>query len=72
MVGAQKSGSTALLGQMLFHPQFVPPRRKELHYFDMYVAAGRLKGGFLCVFLWFFGCVCVLPVTLPLGAGAQR
>ena len=34
VVGAQKSGTTAFMGLMLFHPQFKPPRFKEGHYFD--------------------------------------
>jgi hypothetical protein len=34
IVGAQKSGSTALFGHLLFHPNFATPKRKELHSFD--------------------------------------
>lgn len=34
VVGAQKSGSTALFSFFLFHPMFRPPRSKELHIFD--------------------------------------
>lgn len=34
VVGAQKSGTTALMGYMLFHPGFAAPQRKEAHFFD--------------------------------------
>ena len=34
IAGAQKSGTTALFGYLLMHPQFAPPRRKEVHSFD--------------------------------------
>ncbi len=34
IAGAQKSGSTALFGYFLMHPQFNVPQRKELHSFD--------------------------------------
>ena len=36
IVGAQKSGSTALFSHLLAHPQVRPALRKELHYFDRY------------------------------------
>jgi hypothetical protein len=34
IIGAQKSGSTALFGYFLFHPQISPAKRKEVHFFD--------------------------------------
>lgn len=34
IIGSQKSGSTALIGYFLFHPKFIPQRRKEGHLFD--------------------------------------
>lgn len=34
VVGAQKAGTTALMGYTLFHPAFAPPRLKEAHFFD--------------------------------------
>eukprot|EP00049_Salpingoeca_infusionum_P027772 m.34217 g.34217 ORF g.34217 m.34217 type:complete len:602 (+) comp9747_c0_seq2:178-1983(+) len=34
IIGAQKSGSTALSSYMLFHPAHMPARRKEGHFFD--------------------------------------
>ena len=34
LAGAQKSGSTVLFGYLTLHPQFAPPRDKELHAFD--------------------------------------
>jgi hypothetical protein len=34
VIGAQKSGSTALFGYFLMHPQFTPPKKKECHFFD--------------------------------------
>lgn len=34
IAGAQKSGSTALFGYLLFHPNFAKPSRKEVHAFD--------------------------------------
>jgi hypothetical protein len=34
VMGAQKSGSTALFGYFLFHPQISPAKRKEVHFFD--------------------------------------
>ena len=34
IVGAQKSGTTALLGYLLHHPQYAPALQKELHHFD--------------------------------------
>lgn len=33
ILGAQKAGTTALYAQLVQHPQVVPPRRKELHFF---------------------------------------
>lgn len=39
VIGAQKSGSTALFGHFLAHPQFRPPRRKELHFLEKCVRA---------------------------------
>ena len=34
IIGAQKAGTTALFGHFLLRPDFVPPDRKETHYFD--------------------------------------
>lgn len=34
IAGAQKSGSTALFSYMLFHPQFAPASRKDVHILD--------------------------------------
>eukprot|EP01138_Halocafeteria_seosinensis_P011296 gb/GECG01011539.1/.p1 GENE.gb/GECG01011539.1/~~gb/GECG01011539.1/.p1 ORF type:complete len:642 (+),score=57.98 gb/GECG01011539.1/:1-1926(+) len=34
VIGAQKSGSTALAGYLAMHPNVIPPRKKELHFFD--------------------------------------
>lgn len=34
VIGAQKSGTTALLGYLLLHPSILPPVLKELHFFD--------------------------------------
>lgn len=34
IAGAQKSGSTALFGHLLLHPNFSASKRKELHSFD--------------------------------------
>ena len=34
IAGAQKSGSTALYGYLMLHPNFAPAKRKELHSFD--------------------------------------
>jgi hypothetical protein len=34
IAGAQKSGSTALFGYFLHHPEFGAPSRKEIHSFD--------------------------------------
>lgn len=34
IIGAQKSGSTAMLAYFLHHPQVQPPGKKELHFFD--------------------------------------
>ena len=35
VVGAQKGGTTALLSYLLFHPRIVPPKKKEVHFFDV-------------------------------------
>eukprot|EP00040_Diaphanoeca_grandis_P031537 m.188686 g.188686 ORF g.188686 m.188686 type:complete len:638 (-) comp32353_c0_seq1:57-1970(-) len=34
VIGAQKSGSTALFGNFLVHPNFSAPSKKECHFFD--------------------------------------
>jgi hypothetical protein len=34
IAGSQKSGTTALFGYLLHHPNFQPSIRKEVHYFD--------------------------------------
>eukprot|EP00911_Craspedida_sp_UC1_P002408 UC1_evm1s1798 len=34
VIGAQKSGTTALLGYLLHHPNFRSPSKKEGHFFD--------------------------------------
>ncbi|EGD78555.1 hypothetical protein PTSG_12855 [Salpingoeca rosetta] len=39
VIGAQKSGTTALMGLFLFHPKFVHMRAKEGHFFDRYEGA---------------------------------
>ena len=39
VVSAQKSGTTALMGYLLFHPGFAAPQRKEAHFFDRAFAA---------------------------------
>eukprot|EP00041_Stephanoeca_diplocostata_P018313 m.382686 g.382686 ORF g.382686 m.382686 type:complete len:546 (+) comp20975_c0_seq3:164-1801(+) len=43
IIGAQKSGSTALLGYMLLHPAFGAPLKKELHFFDKAIGSERLS-----------------------------
>lgn len=35
ILGAQKAGSTALHSYLLFHPNILPARKKELHVFDI-------------------------------------
>ena len=40
IAGAQKSGSTALTGYLLTHPNFAASVRKEVHYFDRYHERG--------------------------------
>ncbi len=42
IIGAQKSGSTAMLGYFLFHPDFAPARRKELHFFNRHPNDAKL------------------------------
>lgn len=40
-IGVQKSGTSWLYRQLLLHPQvFIPPHRKEIHYFDTYFKRG--------------------------------
>ena len=34
VIGAQKSGTTALMGFLITHPNFAPPVNKEIHFFD--------------------------------------
>ena len=34
IIGAQKSGTTALMSFLAFHPNFAPPAVKEAHFFD--------------------------------------
>lgn len=34
IIGAQKSGTTALYDYLSLHPQMIPAARKEVHYFD--------------------------------------
>lgn len=34
ILGAQRSGTTSLFEYLMEHPQFAPPIRKELHFFD--------------------------------------
>lgn len=36
IIGAQKSGTTALFNFICQHPQFSPPTKKEIHFFDLY------------------------------------
>jgi len=40
VAGAQKSGTTALIGYLLSHPAYRPSIRKEVHYFDKYMSRG--------------------------------
>ncbi len=35
IIGAQKSGTTSLYNYLIQHPQVVPARTKEVHYFDL-------------------------------------
>lgn len=35
VMGAQKGGTTALHSYLMLHPQLIPPRKKELHIFDI-------------------------------------
>jgi hypothetical protein len=42
VIGAQKSGTTALMGYLLQHPRVRPARSKELHYFDKHSDRGAL------------------------------
>ena len=41
VIGAQRSGSTALYRYLAAHPRILPPLRKEVHYFDFQSAKGR-------------------------------
>ena len=41
VIGAQRSGSTALYRHLAAHPAILPPLRKEVHYFDFQYAKGR-------------------------------
>ena len=41
VIGAQRSGSTALYRHLAAHPRILPPLRKEVHYFDFQYAKGR-------------------------------
>jgi len=34
LIGAQKAGTSSLYAAICQHPQFVPPSRQEVHYFD--------------------------------------
>lgn len=34
IIGAQKAGTTSLCTYLFRHPQVLPPRRKEIHFFD--------------------------------------
>lgn len=40
VIGAQKAGTTGLYRYLVQHPQFFPPRGKELHFFNQFYAAG--------------------------------
>jgi len=41
-IGAQRSGTTWLFNQLLAHPEvYVPPQRKEIHFFDWNYDRGR-------------------------------
>lgn len=35
IIGAGKSGTTSLFNYLLQHPRIKPPRKKEIHYFDV-------------------------------------
>ena len=41
VIGAQRSGSTALYRYLAAHPRILPPLRKEVHWFDFQYAKGR-------------------------------
>ncbi len=41
IVGAQRSGTTSLQKYLQQHPAFVPPVRKEIHYFDQHFDRGE-------------------------------
>ena len=41
VIGAQRSGSTALYRYLAAHPAILPPIRKEVHYFDFQYGKGR-------------------------------
>ncbi|MFB6355103.1 MAG: sulfotransferase domain-containing protein [bacterium] len=40
IIGAQKCGTTALADYLARHPELYPPRRKEVHYFDVNYVRG--------------------------------
>ncbi|MBA2458078.1 MAG: sulfotransferase domain-containing protein [Gemmatimonadales bacterium] len=59
IIGAQKAGTTSLFNYLVRHPDVLPPRGKEIHYFDLHYDRGvrwyrgrfpyeyRLRGGAL-------------------------
>ena len=40
IVGAQKAGTTSLFDALVSHPEILPPRTKEIHYFDLHYHQG--------------------------------
>ena len=48
IVGAQKAGTSSIFNQLIQHPQILPPRYKEVHYFDLLFPCGKdfYKGHF--------------------------
>lgn len=40
ILGAQKSGSSSIYEYIVQHPQIIPPRKKEAHYFDVFYHRG--------------------------------
>ncbi|HEX9782521.1 MAG TPA: hypothetical protein VGA56_07280, partial [Opitutaceae bacterium] len=41
ILGAQKAGTTSLYAYLLEHPQVLPARKKEVHYFDLRYERGE-------------------------------
>jgi len=40
IIGAQKAGTTSLASYLAAHPKVVPPKRKEVHFFDLNYGRG--------------------------------